>query len=143
MMNEFWGKVHFALTIVGLNMAFLPMHKLGLMGMNRRVAQYDPKFTTLNEICTYGAYILAISTLPFIINAVWSWFYGEKAPNNPWRALTLEWMTTSPPAIENFETLPVLTTGPYDYGVKDKKVNVDKVLSAKPDEPYPTIESGV
>jgi cytochrome c oxidase subunit 1 len=118
MMNEFWGKVHFALTIVGLNMSFLPMHKLGLMGMNRRIAQYDPKFTTLNEICTYGAYILAVSTLPFIINAVWSWLYGPKASNNPWRGLTLEWMTNSPPEIENFEKLPVLTTGPYDYGVK-------------------------
>ncbi|TAE60517.1 MAG: cytochrome c oxidase subunit I [Nostocales cyanobacterium] len=143
MMNEFWGKVHFVLTIVGLNMSFLPMHKLGLMGMNRRVAQYDPRFTTLNEICTYGAYILAISTLPFIINAVWSWFYGEKAPNNPWRGLTFEWMTTSPPAIENFEKLPVLTKGPYDYGVKDQNVDVNEVLRAKPDEPYPTIESGV
>ncbi|TAF09875.1 MAG: cytochrome c oxidase subunit I [Nostocales cyanobacterium] len=143
MMNEFWGKVHAVLTIVGLNMTFLPMHKLGMMGMNRRIAQYDPKFTSLNEICTYGSYILAISTLPFIINAVWSWLYGPKAPNNPWRGLTLEWMTTSPPAIENFEKLPVLATGPYDYGVKEKKVDVNQVLSAKPDEPYPTIESGV
>jgi cytochrome c oxidase subunit I len=118
MVNEFWGKVHFALTIVGLNMTFLPMHKLGLMGMNRRIAQYDPKFTTLNEICTYGSYILAISTFPFIINAIWSWLYGEKAGNNPWRALTLEWMTTSPPAIENFDQTPVLATGPYDYGLE-------------------------
>jgi cytochrome c oxidase subunit 1 len=126
MMNEFWGKVHAVLTIVGLNMTFLPMHKLGMMGMNRRIAQYDPKFTSLNEICTYGSYILAISTLPFIINAVWSWLYGEKAPNNPWRALTLDWMTTSPPAIENFDKLPVLTTGPYDYGVKEKQVTVDR-----------------
>ncbi|WP_413174169.1 cytochrome c oxidase subunit I [Anabaena azotica] len=143
MMNEFWGKVHAVLTIVGLNMTFLPMHKLGMMGMNRRIAQYDPKFTSLNEICTYGSYILAISTLPFIINAVWSWLYGPKAANNPWRGLTLEWMTTSPPAIENFEKLPVLTTGPYDYGVGEKIVDVNKVLSLQPDEPYPTIESNV
>ncbi|NET01397.1 MAG: cytochrome c oxidase subunit I [Sphaerospermopsis sp. SIO1G1] len=134
MMNEFWGKVHFVLTIVGLNMSFLPMHKLGLMGMNRRVAQYDPRFTTLNEICTYGAYILAISTLPFIINAVWSWLYGEKAPQNPWRGLTFEWMTSSPPAIENFEKLPVLTKGPYDYGVtvssQQLSVNSEQTVSS-------------
>ncbi|WP_427159138.1 cytochrome c oxidase subunit I [Aliinostoc sp. HNIBRCY26] len=145
MFNEFWGKVHFVLTIVGLNMTFLPMHKLGLMGMNRRVAQYDPKFALLNEICTYGSYILAVSTFPFIINAIWSWLYGEKAPNNPWKALTLEWMTTSPPAIENFDTLPVLTTGPYDYGVQHAPANVspseNPVLRADPDEPYPSIES--
>ncbi|MBE9231979.1 cytochrome c oxidase subunit I [Cuspidothrix issatschenkoi LEGE 03284] len=128
-MNEFWGQVHFALTIVGLNMTFLPMHKLGLMGMNRRIAQYDPKFTSLNEICTYGSYILAISTLPFLINAIWSWLYGEKAGNNPWQGLTLEWITTSPPAIENFEQLPVLTTGPYDYGMSKERTETKPVLT--------------
>ncbi|MBW4423153.1 MAG: cytochrome c oxidase subunit I [Nostoc desertorum CM1-VF14] len=137
MLNQFWGKVHFTLTIVGLNMAFLPMHKLGLMGMRRRIAVYDPKFTLLNEICTYGAYILAVSTFPFIINAVWSWLYGEKAGNNPWRALTLEWMTTSPPAIENFDQTPVLATGPYDYGLEKADEGVplsdpDPVLSGGP-----------
>ncbi|MBO1052388.1 MAG: cytochrome c oxidase subunit I [Dolichospermum sp. DET73] len=128
-MNEFWGQVHFALTMIGLNMTFLPMHKLGLMGMNRRIAEYDPKFTSLNQICTYGSYILAVSTLPFIINAVWCWFYGKKAGNNPWQALTLEWMTSSPPSIENFETLPVLTTGPYDYGVSEERVETESVLT--------------
>jgi cytochrome c oxidase subunit 1 len=128
-MNEFWGQVHFALTIVGLNMTFLPMHKLGLMGMNRRIAQYDPKFTSLNEICTYGSYILAVSTLPFLINAIWSWLYGEKAGNNPWQGLTLEWTTTSPPAIENFEQLPVLTTGPYDYGMSKERTETKPVLT--------------
>lgn len=152
MLNEFWGKVHFALTIVGLNMTFLPMHKLGMMGMNRRIAQYDPKFTFLNEICTYGAYILAVSTFPFIFNAIWSWMYGAKAGNNPWQALTLEWMTTSPPAIENFDKLPVLATGPYDYGLQNTNQGVplsdpdptlsggpNSVLRAEPDEPYATI----
>jgi cytochrome c oxidase subunit 1 len=137
MLNQFWGKVHFTLTIIGLNMAFLPMHKLGIMGMRRRIAVYDPKFTLLNEICTYGAYILAVSTFPFIINAIWSWLYGEKAGNNPWRALTLEWMTTSPPAIENFEQTPVLATGPYDYGLERADEGVplsdpDPVLSGGP-----------
>lgn len=117
MLNETWGKVHFALMFVGFNMAFLPMHVLGLQGMNRRVAVYDPKFTTLNVICTIGAYLLAVSTLPFIVNAIWSWRRGPKAGDNPWEALTLEWMTTSPPPVENFEGTPVLATGPYDYGM--------------------------
>ncbi|MDJ0702109.1 MAG: cytochrome c oxidase subunit I [Leptolyngbyaceae cyanobacterium MO_188.B28] len=117
MMNEFWGRVHFVLTFIGMNLTFMPMHELGLMGMNRRVALYDPQFTDLNVMATIGAYIMAVSTIPFIINAVWSWRYGPKAPANPWRALTLEWQTTSPPAIENFDELPVLKTGPYDYGL--------------------------
>ncbi|WP_245911787.1 cytochrome c oxidase subunit I [Brunnivagina elsteri] len=133
MYSEFWGRFHCILTVVGLNMTFLPMHKLGLMGMNRRIAQYDPKFTLINEICTYGSYILAVSTFPFIINMVWSWFYGEKAGDNPWKALTLEWMTTSPPAIENFDPLPVLVTGPYAYGVHNT------TEAPPPSQPEPTL----
>ncbi|MGB3295889.1 MAG: cytochrome c oxidase subunit I, partial [Phormidesmis sp.] len=96
---------------------FMPMHELGLMGMNRRIALYDPQFTDLNVLATIGSYIMAVSTIPFLINAAWSWRYGPKAPANPWRALTLEWQTLSPPHIENFEALPVLKTGPYDYGL--------------------------
>lgn len=118
MLNENWGIVHFVLTLIGANMTFMPMHILGLQGMPRRVAMYDPKFTELNVVCTIGTYILAVSTFPFIINAVWSWLKGPKAPGNPWEALTLEWMTSSPPPIENFHTTPVLRTGPYDYGMK-------------------------
>jgi cytochrome c oxidase subunit I len=129
MMNETWGKVHFALTLIGFNLAFMPMHKLGLEGMNRRIAEYDPRFATLNLICSIGAYILAISTIPFIVNAGWSWFYGEKASNNPWDGLTLEWMTTSPPPVENFDKDPVLATGPYDYGMGDRATDVDVPLS--------------
>ncbi len=118
MLNEFWGRVHFVLTYVGFTVTFLPMHALGMQGMPRRVAMYDPKFTTINVICTVGAYMLAVSTIPFIINVIWSWRYGPKAGDNPWQALSLEWMTTSPPPIENFEGIPVLATGPYDYGME-------------------------
>ncbi|MGJ5675591.1 MAG: cytochrome c oxidase subunit I [Nostochopsis sp.] len=152
MLNEFWGQVHFAFTIIGMNMTFLPMHKLGMMGMNRRIAQYDPKFALINEICTYGSYILAVSTLPFIVNVIWSWMYGPKAGNNPWKALTLEWMTASPPAFENFDKPPVLATGPYDYGLEKAQEGVplsssdptlsaglNSVLRANPNEPYPSI----
>ncbi|MBD2462221.1 cytochrome c oxidase subunit I [Oscillatoria sp. FACHB-1407] len=125
MVNETWGIVHFVLTFIGMNLTFMPMHELGLLGMNRRVAMYDPKFADLNMICTVGSYILAVSTIPFLVNAVWSWLYGEKAGNNPWRGLTLEWMTTSPPPIENFEVTPVLVSGPYDYGMGDRNPEVD------------------
>lgn len=116
MLNEWWGKVHFALTFVGFNMCFLPMHVLGLLGMNRRIAEYDPKFATINLVCTIGSYILAVSTIPFIVNAVWSWIAGPKANSNPWKGLTLEWTVPSPPPVENFEEDPVLVIGPYDYG---------------------------
>ncbi len=121
MYSEFWGKVHFVMTFVGFNVTFLPMHILGLQGMPRRIAMYAPEFQTLNQVCTWGSYLLAVSTVPFLVNALWCWFKGEKAPDNPWNALTFEWMTSSPPEIENFEVLPVLTTGPYDYGVEEEE----------------------
>lgn len=134
MMNETWGRIHFVLTLIGFNLTFMPMHKLGMEGMNRRIAEYDPRFADLNLLSTVGAYILAMSTIPFIVNAGWSWVYGPKAGNNPWRALTLEWMTTSPPPPHNFDKDPVLATGPYDYGVGDRHSQVDVPLSA-PDDP--------
>ncbi len=133
MVNETLGRIHFVLTFVGFNMTFLPMHTLGLQGMNRRVAMYDPQFTDVNHFVTIGSYILAVSTLPFVINIVWSVFWGEKAPRNPWRALTLEWQTSSPPIIENFEEEPVLWAGPYDYGIdsesSDIEEDVDEMLA--------------
>ncbi len=118
MMNEPLGIIHFVLTFIGTTLTFLPMHYLGLQGMPRRVALYDPRYADINMICSIGTFVLTVSTIPFLINATWSWFKGPKAPDNPWDALTLEWMTTSPPPIENFEGTPVLRTGPYDYGMK-------------------------
>jgi len=134
MMNETLGRLHFVLTFVGFNLAFLPMHKLGLEGMPRRVAEYDPKFATLNLVCTIGAYLLAVSTLPFIINAVWSWIAGPKAGSNPWKALTLEWLTSSPPPVENFEGDPVLVIDPYGYGKNGHSPEVE-TLPAPVEEP--------
>jgi cytochrome c oxidase subunit 1 len=117
MYNETLGRIHFVLTFIGLNLTFMPMHELGLLGMNRRIALYDVQFQSLNVLSTAGAYILGISSIPFAINMVWSAFKGQPAGRNPWRALTLEWQTSSPPIIENFEEMPILWSGPYDYGI--------------------------
>ena len=133
MVNETLGRIHFALTFIGFNLTFLPMHPLGLQGMNRRIALYDPQFQSLNMLVTIGSFILAFSTVPFLINIIWSVFKGEKAPRNPWRALTLEWQTASPPIIENFEEEPVLWAGPYEYGIDiesiDGEESVEEMLA--------------
>jgi len=133
MVNETLGRIHFLMTFIGLNLTFLPMHELGLLGMNRRVAMYDPRFQTINILCTIGSYVLATASLPFIINVIWSWARGTKASRNPWKALTLEWQTTSPPAIENFEEEPILWAEPYDYGVDmhsaDTQQQVEELLA--------------
>ncbi|OGO68751.1 MAG: cytochrome c oxidase subunit I [Chloroflexi bacterium RBG_19FT_COMBO_62_14] len=116
MYDERLGKVHFVANFVGTNLTYLPMFLAGLLGMPRRVSDYSPEFTTLNLLATLGAFLLGTSALPFIYNAVVSWVSGPKAAANPWRALTLEWQTDSPPPAENFHQPPVVNSGPYDYG---------------------------
>jgi cytochrome c oxidase subunit 1 len=114
--NEPLGKAHFWMNFIGTNLTYLPLFLAGLLGMPRRVADYAPEFATANMLATIGAIILGASTLPFLYNAIVSWAQGPKAGDNPWRALTLEWTTTSPPPENNFDSPPVLTHGPYDYG---------------------------
>lgn len=116
MYYEGLGKIHFALTFIGTALTFVPMHFAGLMGMPRRVASYDPEFAFWNVVASLGGFLLGISTLPFILNIVSSWIQGEKAGDNPWRAIGLEWLTTSPPPVENFEEIPTVISGPYGYG---------------------------
>ncbi|MCC7352191.1 MAG: cytochrome c oxidase subunit I [Anaerolineae bacterium] len=120
MLDERMGKVHFLLHFVGFNLAFLPMHQIGLEGMPRRVADYDPQFGALNLVVTVGAYLLAVSTLPLIVHALVSMKRGVLAGDNPWRAKTLEWKTSSPPSLFNWDEAhhPLVTEGPYDYGHK-------------------------
>jgi len=95
------------------------MHFLGLAGMPRRVYTFDPKYTLLNALATLGAYIMAIAIIPFIVNVLRSRHIGEPAGDNPWRALTLEWTTSSPPPDHNFDGIPVPAPDPYGYGTPE------------------------
>ncbi len=108
MMNERLGMISFWLILIGFNMTFFIQHFLGTAGMPRRVWTY-PDITSwdvMNAISTIGAFILASGVLVFIINFITSWRNGAPAGDNPWNAWTLEWATTSPPPIYNFETIP-------------------------------------
>ena len=116
MYYEGLGQLHFWLSFIGTNLNFLPMHPLGLQGMLRRVSSYAPEYEFWNVVASLGAFLLGMSTLPFILNMVSSWIQGKQAPANPWRAIGLEWMISSPPDVENFEELPVIISEPYGYG---------------------------
>jgi len=90
MYHEGWGKVHFALTMIGLNMVFFTMHFLGLMGMPRRYADYtvllpfQPLLLPLNQLATVGAFILAFGQLPFFYNMIKSRWVGRVVTEDPW-----------------------------------------------------------
>jgi cytochrome c oxidase subunit I+III len=110
MMSERLGKWQFWLFFVGFNVAFYPMHHLGLRGMPRRVYTYTDEmgWGPLNLLATAGAVVIAVSVLLFIINAVTSVRRGVLAGANPWGAGTLEWATASPPPSYNFDHQPIV-----------------------------------
>jgi cytochrome c oxidase subunit 1 len=110
LLNERLGKLHFGLMFVGFNMAFFPMHILGLMGMPRRIYTYPDGmgWNFLNMVETVGAYLIAISLLVFIANALHTRKHGEEPGDDPWDGRTLEWSTSSPPPEHNFDELPVV-----------------------------------
>ena len=111
-LHEGWARLQFVLMLVGFNMTFFVQHRLGLMGMPRRVADYLPEdgFTTLNQISTVGSFLLGASTLPFLWNVWRTLRRGELAGENPWDGHTLEWATSSPPPEGNFDELPPIRT---------------------------------
>ena len=143
MLDERLGKIHFWITYPAFFLTFFPMHLAGMLGMPRRVAQYAPEFQTINVIISIAAFVLGISTFILLYNMVHSLLYGEKALANPWRALTLEWATSSPPPSTNFIGDPVPFPNPYGYGTEaaynyvesqNKKYGTVKVSDYQPVE---------
>ena len=121
MMSEALGKWHFWLSFIFFNGTFFAMHILGIAGFPRRIADYMnyatyAHFKPMNQFITYCAFALGVTQILFMINFIGSWFWGKKAPSNPWEATTLEWAdTTSPPPHGNFAKVPVVHHGPYEY----------------------------
>ncbi len=138
-MNEFWGKVHFWISFIAMNLIFQPMFAQGMAGMHRRMydggATYsgvlDPEtgdvvglhgfIISLNKGITHAAMLMAVAQLPFIINFFYSMFKGEKVDDNPWKATTLEWQTPTPPPHGNFTKEIIVYRGPYDYSLPGAK----------------------
>ena len=115
MYPEGWARFSAVLVFVGFNLTFFPQFILGYLGMPRRYHVYDEGFQFLNVMSTAGASILGIAYLFPITYLIWSLKYGPKAPANPWNAVGLEWMTSSPPPTENFTETPVVDFEAYEY----------------------------
>ena len=115
-LDERLGRIHFWVFTLAFNATFLPMFALGLDGMRRRVADYEPALSNLNLLASAASAFITLSVLVFLVNVVRSWRRGRAAGPNPWDARTLEWQVASPPPVENFDDDPVVSDGPYGYG---------------------------
>jgi cytochrome c oxidase subunit I len=109
-LGERMAQIQFWMMLVGMNLAFFPMHILGLLGMPRRIYTYPANsgWNELNLLATVGAFLVGLSVMVFIFNVIGSLKNGQKASSDPWDAFTLEWDTTSPPKKYNFLTIPVV-----------------------------------
>jgi cytochrome c oxidase subunit 1 len=136
MMNEFWGRVHFWLSLIFMNLIFQPMFAQGMAGMLRRMADGGGNYSaavdrqagmtgglsdwimSLHRPILWAAVCLGMAQIPFIINLFWSIKHGRRAvSDNPWQATTLDWQTPTPPPHGNFAAPIQVYRGPYEYSV--------------------------
>jgi len=122
-MNEFWGKVHFWLMTPSFLTLTFGMMFIGLRGMRRRIADYDPAlgFDNAHLILTICGFAIALSVLIFFINLIYSAKHGEKAEGNLWNSRSPEWQVRSPMPAHNYEVPFEVVGEPYDYGLAGSK----------------------
>jgi cytochrome c oxidase subunit I len=138
MMNDMLGKIHFWGTFIFFNCTFFPMHILGVGGHMRRIynpLQYEflQPLQPINIFITVSAILLGLSQIPFVINFFWSLFGGRRAERNPWQANTLEWVAPTPTPHGNFDAIPTVYRGPYEYSspeVQEDYLPQDRQLAA-------------
>jgi cytochrome c oxidase subunit 1 len=121
MMNERLGKIHFWISMIGLNGIFMGMMVIGYFGMHRRI--YNPfvyeflqNLAPLNKFITYSALTMGAGQLIFVYNFIHSMYKGPIATQNPWEVGTLEWTIPSPAPHYNFKEIPVVRCGPHEFG---------------------------
>jgi cytochrome c oxidase subunit I len=125
-LNTRLGKWQFWLMFISFNSTFLPLFAVGMAGQPRRVFEYALNLQPLNDWASISSFVLGFSILLFVINFVWSAvFVRERDTANPWQSRGLEWQVASPPPVDNFDQIPVVLSGPYEYGVKDAQPVAD------------------
>jgi cytochrome c oxidase subunit 1 len=119
-LNQTLGKIQFWTMFVFFNSTFLPLFAVGMAGQPRRVYTYARSLETLNDWVSISSFLLGVSILIFLANFVYSTVITRvREEGNPWRSRGLEWQVASPPPPGNFARVPVVLSGPYEYGVPD------------------------
>jgi len=119
-MNETLAKWHFWTMFLSFNSTFLPLFAVGMLGMPRRVPTYAPHLQFLNDWVSVSAFCLGASMLIFLANFAYSLVIARHpAEANPWAARSLEWQLPTPVPVDNFERIPTVLAGPYEYGDPD------------------------
>jgi len=141
MLSEGLGKLSFWLMFIGVLATFLIQHVIGLDGMPRRVYEYDNvgNLGLYNLISTIGAFILAAGVLATVLNVVRSLKLGPLAGPDPWKANTLEWLTPSPPPVNNFDVIPLVRSV---EPMKDIRREVEQRTLGAPAEGRATVPAG-
>ncbi|KQV70415.1 cytochrome o ubiquinol oxidase subunit I [Rhizobium sp. Root1220] len=121
-LDPFWGKMSFWFWFIGFYFAFMPLYVLGLMGVTRRVSQFeDPSLQIWFLIAAFGVGLIALGIASFLIQLVVSFIKREQlrdTTGDPWNARTLEWSTSSPPPEYNFAFTPVVHDHDSWYDMK-------------------------
>jgi cytochrome c oxidase subunit 1 len=115
MFNERQAKIASIIIFIGFNVTFLPQFAMGILGMPRRYFNYLEEFQGFHQLSTIGAFILGIGLSLVLYYLIKSLFNKETAPANPWESRGLEWQISSPAPPHNFDHIPVVVHGPYDY----------------------------
>ncbi len=146
LLDEGLGKLQFWLFFIGVNLAFFPMHFLGLAGMPRRIYTYEAGlgWGFWNMVSSIGAYIIGVSVLVFIWNFFKTMAKPMDAPDNPWGAPTLEWATSSPPPEHDFDVIPIVRSRDplwydRDHGLEQPKGTGHEHIHLPPPSYYPIV----
>jgi len=134
MYDSSWAKTGWLTFFVGFLALYLPMFYLGMIGMPRRYYDYLPEFHGPNILSSMGAFVMLAGFAIILINLIRSARHGELAPRDPWKGRTLEWTVGSPPTVENFDEIPTVTRGPYDYSVEDAMDMIEETTNEQSEE---------
>jgi cytochrome c oxidase subunit 1 len=139
MYNETWGKISFWMALIGSMVGFFPHFILGILGMPRRYYTIPEQFQNYFTVISLFSFIAIAGFLIAMLNFLISAIKGEKlsdlkargeimSEENPWNSKSLEWTIPSPPPFYNFEHLPTITAGPYEYGAPAKTAKTIKEI---------------